>query len=132
MILIEPRICVIAMVAVVMIDVRRILVVVVRGGSVLVVVIAMLHIPVVPVRRVLIRGIQVARPRAVGMIGVGRCVGVVRVQRTIDVIVMSGVGVIVEHGIPMHVAVIAMIAVPVAMTVDMRCGIRVVAMRRPV
>lgn len=66
------------------------------------------------------------------MIGVGRCVGVVRVQRTIDVIVMSGVRVIVEHGIPMHVAVIAMVAVPVAMTVDMGCGIRVVAMRGPV
>ena len=114
-ILISPRIRVIAMVAVVMIHVGRIPVVVVRGCSVIVVGIARLHIPVVPVRRVLVRGIQVARARAVGMIGVGRCVAVVRMQRTIEVIVMSGVRVIVEHEITMCVVVIAVVGVGIAM-----------------
>lgn len=67
-ILIGPGICVIAMVVVEMIRVGHIPVVVVRWDCVFVVVIAMLHIPVVAMRRVLIRGIQVARACVIEMI----------------------------------------------------------------
>jgi len=55
------RIRVIAMAGIQMIDVRHIQVVVMRGGVAVVVVIAMAHIPVVRVRRVLFRAVQMAR-----------------------------------------------------------------------
>jgi hypothetical protein len=124
-ILIVARICVIAMVTVEMVYIGRIPVVVVRGGCVVVVVIAVLHIPVVPVRWMLIRRIEMAG--AIVMIGVSGRVGVVRVDRVINVIVVPAVGVISERKITMRVSVIAMVAVQVAMSVDMRRGVRVVA-----
>lgn len=127
-----PRICVIAMVVVQMIYVGHIEVVVVRDGIVLVVVIAMAHIPVVRVRRLLRRAIQMARAGEIGMIGVGGCVGVIRMERIIGVIGMPGVGVIIEPEIAMDVVVIAMVAVGVAMNVDMRRRVCMVAVRRGV
>lgn len=61
-----PRICVIAMAVVQMIWVGHVPVVLVRGGFALVVVIAMLHIPVIAVRRVLVGSIEMAH--AIAMI----------------------------------------------------------------
>jgi hypothetical protein len=121
---------VIAMPGVQMIRVGHIQVVMVRRGLGLVVVIAMLHIPVVPVRRLLRRGIQVARTGKVGVIGVGGCVGVVSMERIIEVIGMPGVGVISKREIAVRVGVIAMVAVAVAMTIEMCHGIRMVAVGR--
>ena len=81
-----PRIRVIAMAGIQVISVGHIQVVVVRDGIVLVVVIAMAHIPVVLVRRVLRGAIQMARAGEVGMILVRSGVGVVRMERIIDVV----------------------------------------------
>jgi hypothetical protein len=113
-------ICVIAMAAVQVICVGQITVVVVWWGCAFVVVIAMLHIPVVFVRWMLIRGIQMARAGEVGMITVGGCVSVIPMERIIEVIGMPAVGVIIERKIAMRVGVIAMVGVGVAMTVEMR------------
>ena len=99
------RIRVIAMAGIQVIGVGHIQVVVVRDGIVLVVVIAMAHIPVVRVRRVLRRAIQMARAGEVGMISVGGGVAVIRMEHIIDVIGMPGVGVIIERKIAMRVAV---------------------------
>jgi hypothetical protein len=65
-ILIAARIRVIAMVAVEVIHIGCVPVVVVRGRGVGVVVIAMLHIPVIAVRRVLVGSIEMAH--AIAMI----------------------------------------------------------------
>ena len=70
--------------------------VLVRGGVVLVVVIAMLHIPEVAVGWLLRRGIQMARAGLVGVIQVGGGVEVVCMEQIIEVIGMPGVGVIGE------------------------------------
>ena len=89
------RIRVIAMAGIQMIDVGHIQVVVVRRVVALVVVVAMAHIPVVRVRWVLRRRIQMARA--------GRCrndqewglvSAVIRMERIIEVIGMPDVGVI--------------------------------------
>ena len=115
-----PRIRVIAMAGIQMISVGHIQVVVVRGGFALVVVIAMAHIPVVRVRWLLRRAIQMARAVEVGMISVGGCVGVIRMEHVIKVIRVPAVGVIVEREIAMRVGVIAMVAVRVPVSVLMR------------
>ncbi len=115
-----PRIRVIAMAGIQVIRVGHIQVIVVRDGIVLVVVIAMADIPVVGVRRLLRRGIQMPRPGLVGMILVGGCIAVIRMEHIIEVIGMPGIGVIVERKIAVPVGVIAMIAVDVAMSVDVR------------
>jgi len=126
------RIRVIAMAGIQMIRVGHIEVVVVRRGIAVVVVIAMAHVPVVRVRRVLRRAIQVARAGEVVVISVGGGVGVIRMERRIGVIGMPGVGVVIEGEIAMPVSVIAVIAVGISMTVDMRRRIRMVAMCRRV
>jgi hypothetical protein len=82
------RIRVIAMAGIQVIDVGHIQVVVMRDGIITVVVITMAHIPVVRVRWVLRRGIQMARAGLVGMIKVRDGVGVVRMERCIQVIGM--------------------------------------------
>jgi len=87
----------------------------------------MAHIPVVRVRWVLLRAIQMARAGEVVVISVGGCVGVIRMEHSIGVIGMPGVGVIVEREIAMRVGVIAMVGVGVAMSVLMRRSIRMVA-----
>ena len=115
-----PRIRVIAMAVVQMIRVGHIPMVLVRRGFVLVLVISMLHIPEVLVRRVLRRAVQMARPGGVGMILVGGCVGVIRMEHVIEVIRVPAVRVIVEREIAMRVAVIAMVAVRVPVSVLMR------------
>jgi hypothetical protein len=117
------RIRVIAMAGIQVIRVGHIQVIVVRGGIAVVVVIAMAHIPVVRVRRVLNRAIEMARAADVGMILVGGCIAVIRMERNIKVIGMPGVGVVIETAIAMHVGMIAMIEVGIAMTVEMRRGI---------
>ena len=95
-----------------MIDVGRIQVVVVRWGIAVVVVIAMAHVPVVRVRRMLFRAIQMARAREVVVVSVGGGVGVIGMEHGIGVIGMPEVGVVVERRrIAMHVTVIAMVAV---------------------
>ena len=63
-------ICVIAMAGIQMVRVGHIPVILVRRSDAIVVVIAMLHIPEVPVRRVLVRRIEMARAGLVGMITV--------------------------------------------------------------
>jgi len=120
------RIRVIAMAGIQMIDVRHIQVVVVRGGVAVVVVIAMAHIPVVRVRWLLNRAIQMARAGEVVVISVRGGVAVISVERIIEVIGMPGVGVVIESLIAMRVAVIAMIEVGVAMSVDVGRGVRVI------
>ena len=121
------RIRVIAMAGIQMIDVGHIQVVVVRGGIAVVVVIAMAHIPVVRVRWLLSRGIQMARAGEVVVISVGGGVAVIPMERIIEVIGMPGVGVVIESVIAMRVGVIAMIAVVVSMTVEMRRRVCMVA-----
>ena len=123
-------ICVIAMAAIQMIYVGHIQVVLVLGGLALVVVIAMAHIPVVRVRRVLKRAIQMARAGEVVMISVGGGVAVIPMELDIEVIGMPGVGVVIEREITMRVGVIAMIGMGVSVTVEMRRRrIRMVLMR---
>ena len=56
----------------------------------------------------------------------------IRMEHIIEVIGMPGVGVVIERVIAMRVGVIAMIAVGVSMTVEMRRGIRMVAVWRRV
>ena len=119
---------VIAMAGIQMIGVRDIPVILVLRGVALVVVIAMLHIPVVRVWWVRWRAIQMAWAGEVGMIKVRRDVAVISMKRSIDVIGMPGVGVVIEREIAMRISVIAVVAVGVSMTVEMRRGIRVVAM----
>ena len=126
------RVDVIAMAIVQMICVGHIYMVVVRRGEAVVVVIAMAHIPVVFVRWVLRGAIQMARTGEVGMISVGGCVGVVCMEHIIEVITVTGVGVIVEGEVAMRVGVIAMVAVAVAVTVEMRRAVRMVVVRRRV
>jgi hypothetical protein len=63
---------------------------------VLIVVIAVCRVPVVPVRWVLRRGIQMARAGAVGMIRVRGGVAVIPMELIIEVIGMPGVGVVSE------------------------------------
>ena len=90
-----------------------------RGG-VPIAAIAMAHIPVVRVRWMLNRGIQMARAGEVVVISVGGGVAVISMERIIEVIGMPGVGVVIERVIAMRVGVIAIIGVGVAMTVEMR------------
>jgi hypothetical protein len=130
-ILIVPLICVIAMVVVEMIRVRDIPVVIVRRGGVFVVVIAMLHIPVVPVRWMLVGRIEVAGAGRIAIVGVIGRVGVVLVQHPIEVIGMPGVGVVIEQEIAVNVGVITVVGVGVSMIVEMRYGICMVTVRRP-
>ena len=85
--------------------------VVVRRGVAVVVVIAMAHIPMVRVRWLLNRAIQMARAGEVVVIRVGGSVAVISMERIIEVIGMPGVGVVVERLIAMRVAVIAVIEV---------------------
>jgi len=94
------RIAMVAMTAVQMIRVGHIAVVLVRGCFALVVVIAMLHIPEIPVRRLLRRAVQVARAGGVGMISVGGCVAVIRMEHIIGVIGVPAVGVMVNDWSP--------------------------------
>jgi hypothetical protein len=130
-ILIAPHILVIAMVVVEMIRVRDIPVVIVRRGGVFVVVIAMLHIPVVPVRWMLVGRIEVAGAGRIAIVGVIGRVGVVLVQHPIEVIGMPGVGVVIEQEIAVNVGVITVVGVGVSMIVEMRYGICMVTVRRP-
>ena len=94
-----------------------------RGGIAVVVVIAMAHIPVVRVRWLLTRAIQMARAGEVVVISVGEGVAVIPMERIIEVIGMPGVGVVIETVIAMRVGVITMIEVVVRMTVEMRCRV---------
>ena len=92
-----PRIDVIAMAVVQMVSVGHIRVVVVRGGCVLVLVIAMLHIPVILMRWLLSRAIGVARAGQIGVIRIGGVVAVIGMERSVEVISVAGVGVVVER-----------------------------------
>ena len=60
--------------------------------------IAMAHVPVVRVRWLLSRGIQMARAGDVVVISVGGGVAVIPMERSIEVIGMPGVGVVIERG----------------------------------
>ena len=62
------------------------------------------------------------------MISVGGGVAVIGMEHVIFVIGMPSVSVVIEIGIAMHVGVIAMIIVVVRMNVEMRRGVRMVAM----
>ena len=88
----------------------------------------MAHIPVVPVRLGAEGGYPDGPDRIGRKISVGGGVDVIRMEHVIGVIGMPGVGVVIEIGIAMHVGVIAMIVVGVCMTVEMRRGVRMVAM----
>src|SRR4051812_16942345 len=100
-----------------MIGVGHIPVVLVRGGLALVVVIPMLHIPVVRVRWLRWRAIQMARAGEVGMIKVRRGVAVIPMERSIDVIGMPAVGVVIERFVAMRIGVIAMIGVGICVPI---------------
>ena len=94
--------------------------IVVRRCLTSVVVVAMLHIPEVSVRRVLVRSVDMARTGRIVVITVVGGVDVIRVIRVIEVIGMLVVDVIGEREIAMCVVVIAMVEVRVSVSVLMR------------
>jgi hypothetical protein len=126
-ILIASLIRVITMVVVKVVRVRLIPVVFVRGVYIGVVVIAMLHIPEILVRWFLRRTVQMVG--TIPMISMSGRVGVIAVERPIEVVGMAGVVVIVEREIAVCVGVIAMVGVRVYMGVAVRlsawslCGV---------